>query len=468
MSLVLAQRNLHHANFTHIIASNAESKKEQSPSIKVTKDKSRSFGESAEIPLKTLVRRRQTDLKFRLTVMMYMANSVGMGFTNTADLSNPQGRKCLEIVNDFTEECDLDVLNQKMARDVWTSGNGFWNPVGSLSHPLEAMFMVPLSSISRIDRESDGTIINYIQDWGTTFNKKVAPEDIYHFNWLAEDESAFGEGLGQPMERKGVGYTSMAGNKIQRPSWFSADEMIADTSMKMLYSGLPRYNVSLESGQDQPPPSEEMVDKTNEFFNKMDPLMHYVSNVKTTVSSISLDTNARFDSTIRRLDDEFISGTMSPLIRLWSSMNFTFASSKEAVDAMMPLIKVYQRAHKRFVERNVYRVLIAQEKKDVKKANVRLNWGLDEPLTVDDLKQVFEILKDPKFADRFDADSFIDLLIEAGIPIAKQEADSINSQMNSYRDLLGVSDNKAKTRDLLESESEKLVIQQLRKVRKLR
>lgn len=398
------------------------------------------LGEPAEIPLKDIVNYRKTNLKFRLTVFTYVAFSVGRGFYNSADLSTPTGRKCLESVNDFCEDWDMDTLNQKIGKDVWSSGNAFLNIVGSKRKPLEAIYMLPLSSFVKIKRDLAGDVISYLQTWGQRILFENNPGNILHFKWLPEDEEAFGEGLGQPLARKGLGYETQAGNIIERPDWFSTAEMIDDVSAKMLYSGLPRYFGFFE-GEGA---TNEFVDDAKSKYNKLDPLQHFITNVKGDIKTVSLDTQNKFDSFIRHIDDQIVTGSMSPLIRLWSSLNFTYASSKEAVDAMMPLVSMYQRAHKRFIEKMIYAPLIIQDGKDPKKADVRLNWGKQEPLKIEEIKQVFDILSDPHFSDKFNPDDFIDLLIDAGVKITKQSEETVTKDINSLRNIIGLAD-KGKT-----------------------
>ena len=185
---------------------------------------------------------------------------------------------------------------------------------------------------------------------------------------------------------------------------------------------------------------EEFIDNVNTQLNKPDPLQHFATNVKGDIKTVSLDTQNRFDSFIRYIDDQIVSGTMSPLIRLWSSLNFSYASSKEAVDAMFPLIQMYQRFHKRFIEKMIYAPLIVQEGWDLKKANVKLHWGQEDPMTPAEIGDVFEILKDPMFIDKVDPETFLDMFIDSGIKIKKTEMEETKTDMNALRRIIGRSD----------------------------
>ena len=407
-----------------------------SSSIGVTKLTESYAGETLDIPLKDLVENLKRNLKFKLTVFTYMANAVGVGFFNTADKSTPTGRQALETINDFAEDWDLDTLNQKMARDVWATGNSFLNPVSSDELPFAGVYMLPLSAFTKIHRDEAGNYVNFIMNLGGRANVPIDPGDILHARWLPIDESAFGEGIGQAMGRKGIGYKTDGGTTVKRDDWFTAAEKIEDVSSKMIYAGLPRYFAFFEGeGAD-----EEFIDNVNTELNKLDPLQHFATNVKGDIKTISLDTQNRFDSFIRYIDDQIVSGTMSPLIRLWSSLNFSYASSKEAVDAMFPLIQMYQRFHKRFIEKMIYAPLIVQEGWDLKKANVKLHWGQEDPMTPAEIGDVFNILKDPMFTDKIEPDTFLDMFIDSGIKIKKTEAAEVTGDMNALRNIIGLSD----------------------------
>lgn len=406
------------------------------PSVAITKSAQLFTGETLDIPLKDLVENLKRNLKFKLTVFTYMANAVGVGFFNSSDVTTPTGRKALEIVNNFAEDWDLDTMNQKIARDVWGTGNAFLNPVSDDENPFAGVYMLPLSSFTKIFRNAEGEYVKFVQNWGGRGDVDVLPGDILHARWLPIDESAFGEGIGQAMARKGIGYETENGTIVKRDSWFQAAEKIEDVSSKMIYAGLPRYFAFFEGeGADK-----EYIDSVNSQLNKLDPLQHFATNVKGDIKTVSLDTQNRFDSFIKYIDDQIISGTMSPLIRLWSSLNFTYASSKEAVDAMFPLIQMYQRFHKRFMEKMIYAPLIAQEGMDVRKANVKLHWGQEDPMTAAEIGDVFNILKDPMFADKVSPDDFIDMFVDAGIKLTKITEAETTTSIAALRNIIGASD----------------------------
>ena len=182
------------------------------------------------IPLRDLVRRRQTDLKFRLAVWTYTAFSTGAGFhlsTPKELIGTTPARKGIELIEEWSTAWHLDALNQLIAADVWTSGNAFlyWADVprarrGRPAPPGPGVGILPLSSITGIRRDADGNVLGYVQDWGGKHADIDDPEKIRHFRWQPEDASAWGTGLGQPMARRGMGYKTGSGKTTRRAQWF--------------------------------------------------------------------------------------------------------------------------------------------------------------------------------------------------------------------------------------------------------
>ena len=404
------------------------------------------LGVAADVEMAELVARRKTSLIFRLAVATYTAYSTGQGFYNTAADDSRTARACLEIVDEFCDTWDVDSLNQKIAMDVWTAGNAFVAPLGT-DKELMGLAMIPLSSIKRIRREDDGTPVSYHQVWGAT-NQNLPPKAVYHFAWMAEDASAWGSGLGQPMARPGLGYRTSTGKVVYRPPHFESQEMVDDVMARMTYAGLPRYSISAPGVQ------PDVIAKMQAMLNKQDPLQQLITNVEHKVETLSLDTNGKFDSFIRGIGDNAINGVMTPIPRLWSSMNYTYASAEAAIEATLPFVKMYQRAHKRFIENKVYKSLVMQDGKDVRKYSPSLNWGQQDTLTLADIKSVVDILKEPAFAERIDPESVVDMLISAGVPIKKRE---IQDDVDALGDALGAGDRPVEPEDLSPGEQADII-----------
>jgi hypothetical protein len=387
----------------------------------------------SEVPLRDIVKYYKSTLTFRLAIFTYVGRSVGFGFYNTAETTKPAGKKALEIVNQFCEDWNLDEKNQIAARDGWMSGNFFWNRVAKQGRLIDGLYSLPLSSFVEIHRDDDGNPSQYIQQWGF-ISKSSPPENILHFRWMPIDEEPFGEGIGQALARTGIGYTTSNGKIVYRKSFFEIEEMLDDTVPEMVRAGLPRYFASFP-GEDK-----AFVDHATARLNNLDPLQHFVVNSEGKVETVSLDTQNRQDSFIRYVGDKIITGTMSPLIRLWSSLDFTYASSKTAIEALDPSIDMYQRAHKRFIEKLIYRPLMLQNRIEPKEAEVRLNWGKEAKPTADELIKIWAILSHPQIIDKYNLNDLLDMVNDAGFhitPIMRDEVVVAQVAAEKVQDKIG-------------------------------
>lgn len=368
-----------------------------------------SWGNYPEITMKTIAQYRETDMKFQLAVVVNTAYAVGSGYHLTCDMDSHLGKKALKIAEDFCKQINLDELNQLIGLDVWASGNAFLEPVYENDRLVDVK-MLPMTSIIRIGRDEHGTPTKYVQQWdGPQID--LDPSVILHFRWLPRDADAWGCGLGQPLAKPGVGYRTSSGKTVRRAPWFVVSEMLTDVAAKMTYAGLPRYDVTVET---QDP---EQVAKLASQYNNSDPLQHLIHSYESKVQTIGLETQSKFDSFIRKLDDDLLAGTLTPISRMWSSLNFTYASAESAIKAYLPLIDMYQRAHKRFVEEYILMPLLMAEFEDeqqVLEANIELVWGLREKLTIEQVSTVANILEKPQFKGLYEPSDVIDMLRDAG------------------------------------------------------
>ena len=403
------------------------------------------YGEPAEIPLRHLMNYFLTDVQYRLAVMTYTAHSAGNGYYTTADESKPIGRKALEIVNDFSEDWNLDELNITTAMEAWATGNSYDHFVGTKDKPFSAIYKVPISTIVRIKREETGRVVSYVQQTSQGHYVDVMPEEIGHFKFLTINQNAFGEGLGQIMAREGLGYKIQNGKRVSRTTFFKINEFLTDFSAKLIYHGVPRYRMG---PKEKGVINDELRKQMQDTLNTMDVGQHITTTFPAEMESVSLDTQNRFDSLIRNITESRFAGLMTPIDRLWSLNSFNYASSKEATKEMLPLVSMFQRFHKRYIEQNIFAPILIQEGRDPRKADVRLHWGEVEPKTVEEIKDVWEILQHPKFVDSFVADDFVSMLNDIGFKLTpvqrKKEAQAINSDMAALRKIVSLTDNDRK------------------------
>ena len=420
------------------------------PSVSVTDNNFGNFadyGESAEVSMEKILAYLKRDVQFRLAVMTYTAESAGNGFFNTADESTPTGKKSLEIVNDFCEDWDLDKLNILTAIEGWATGNSFDHYTGTRDAPFSAIYKIPIETIVRIKRDETGTVNAYVQLASDGHYSDIPPEMVGHFQFLNLNQNAFGEGLGQIMCRKGVGYDTQSGKKRKRAPFFQINEFAADASARFLYHGLPRF---LFAPKEKGVIKEETRKEIEDTLNHLDVGQHISTTFPAEMQSVALDTQQKFDSLFRNITESRYAGLMTPIDRLWSLNSFNYASSKEATKATLPLVDMFQRTHKRYIEQNIYAPILMQAGRDPRKAKVRLSWGEVEKKTLAEIRSAFYLMSQPHFVDRFNPQDFIDMLIDAGFRLTepKKETQAIAENMNALRAIANI-DKKTMRKDKL-------------------
>ena len=371
------------------------------------------FGIESEIEMSKLVDRMKTDLLLNMTIQTNVAYSVGTGYYISTEDNSPAATKNRKFIEKWCQEFNLDEKNQEIARDVWLSGNCFIDMYASDESPINGFEIVPLSSIRRIGRDDHGMPTHYHQQWGTGV-QDIPANRLLHFRWRAIDNGAWGEGLAQIQARKGLGYKPQNGSEIlHRPPQFEVNEMLSHVAAMLAYAGVPRYVLT------DPDMKADDVSKVVAEISKLKPLQHLVANHNLEVKTASLQHGTMGNPNQERLDGDAITASISPILNLWKNMSFTFASSKEAIEAMMPLIDMYQRAHARFVEQNIFKPLIISEYSETawEKAPVQLNWGKKEGVPLEEISAVFEILKDPMVSPHVEIEDIFKLLQEYGIDI---------------------------------------------------
>lgn len=403
------------------------------PANTIIKKIGHNYPEVPDPKLSDVVEYFKRNLTFKLAVLTYAYRSSGMGSYHTVrDPNSSEGKKALELIDSFAEDWDLDNIDFKIARDGWMGGNAFLNLVSA--EKISGLYMLPMSSFTKIERDESGNPVKYIQQWGGRAKTIDTPEIILHFRYNPVDEDAFGEGIGQAMARPGKGYETEAGNVRKSISIFEMQERMNDDISLLLHSGLPRYLITFPGAED------DFLTDAQSRFETLDTLEHLVVNAEGKVERIALDTQGKFDSFIRHVSDQVTTGTMSPLIRLWSSMDFTFASSKEATDAMDPSVQHFQRMHKRFDERGIYWPVLTQNGIDPKVVKLRKNWGIDEKpkLEMDHIMKLLEMKAAGGLPTVKDED-LVNMLVEAGAKIVQQKPEmepivkDVNKELNSFK-----------------------------------
>ena len=76
------------------------------------------------------------------------------------------------------------------------------------------------------------------------------------------------------------------------------------------------------------------------------------------------------------------------------------------------------------MENHIYKPLIVQERGDisaVKKSQIALQWGQQGETEFEEIRQVYDILKDPMFNGRYDPEDLLDMIREKVPQLSKVE-----------------------------------------------
>ena len=361
-----------------------------------------------DVSFKRLIQRYKTDPLFHMIVNINTDYTAGRGYHLSKFDDSGKSEQALKLIEDWAEENDLDMILQGIAQDGWICGNAFckWTTDGMIKK-------LPVSEFYQVNVDSEDNPVSYRRTRDGNSLTDVPASEILHFTFKPLDDTHFGEGIGQIMDRDGMGYTDPHDGTVRtRSSLFAINEMLTDVLSKMIYGGLPRFAVNVENG------GKEVMNDLTKKMGKLAPLQHLVSNSKLDIKEVALSPSNKFDALFQHVNNQGVLASGSPLPTLWKDMSsFSYNSSENAIDSMIPEIDSFKRALRRFVERQIFKPILEVNGLEWKKHKVSLDWGpLDEP-GMEDIKNMWDILKDPAFADRIDPADIITMLQELGYPI---------------------------------------------------
>ena len=383
------------------------------PQALVVENSFGSFGEAPDIALQNIVDRYTVNSKFDTILQLYAAYTVARGFTNTVNTDTPRAKAALDSIDNFTTLYELEDLNQLAMYEAWASGNSFFDTPGEGGN-IDGLYNIPLGSIIGINRESNGTIIDYQQQFGGQY-KTLQADQVAHLKINPKNGSAYGEMLGQPMSRQGIGYKTSNGNTVRKASDFTTDEMFSDIATKIFYSGQDRFVIT--PADPNSAISKDDVEKFVAAFSKTDPLRHIGVNKRFNVISTGLTSDSKFDAYITKQRDDFILATKSAIIPLITSLDFTFASSQTALEAAFPLMIIMQSDYANFINNQIYRPLTIQGGWNPDKIKVTINWKTIDRLSIELIKTSWDILKEPQFDGLYNPEDFVNAIREVGMPL---------------------------------------------------
>ena len=385
------------------------------------------------IPFSKVLNYLKRDIKISYVIYTLNAFSLGRGYHNTANTETPSGRRCLDLIDEFAKDWKFKSLIPELGLDGWASGNEFINVPGK-GETIDGVYRLPLSTIVDINIDEDNEVVSYIQKDKLGSITEIDADQIKHFKWWPIDSSKWGEGIIQPLLRKGAGYRASNGATLRRPSWAEMNEVFAHTNMNMFYSGQSKYVITPEGDYEMDAATR---DHLADSFNKLNPLQHIVSPKKIKVEAVALSSESKWNTLTDRFDKEFSIGTKTSLMELATSLDFSYASSQTALQSSLPLIHAFESAQKTFIEESIYYPLIIQAGKNPEIIKPEINWGANEKITIDDILKIQQILTAPDLLERHDPRDIISMLLEAGVPLPltdKMEAQQ-ESNANFYHDI---------------------------------
>jgi hypothetical protein len=344
--------------------------------------------ETPSIALSDVMKLYERDPTCKASVDLLAASTVGMGFYTTVSKDYAKAEEAKAVVDRFNERANLDALLCDMARVLIACGNDFWLRITPES--LEELRHLPVDAVERIEQ-------SFIQDSGLKVPYKtegyklrpsyggevLKPEAVLHWRINCLGASGFGTGILQVLLH------SLTFQSDKRPAyaWMKAKIERAMPRIFEKYAG-PDVLALLENAD------EETIQKFERAIkNRSEEGAWLFYSGKGDIKPVLLDPRARFEYYVEHLINQFYLGCETPLPRLFSTPGFTEASAKAALDLQAMLIKPVQRYIKRQVEREVFSVVVAQAGLDAVRAQVRLNWGVEETpvIAVTDMLRAAEL-----------------------------------------------------------------------------
>jgi hypothetical protein len=326
--------------------------------------------ETPSIPLADVLKLYERDPTCKASVDLLAASAVGMGFYTTINERYEKAGEAKQIVDRFNETVNLDAMLCDMARVLIACGNDFWLKI--TPERLTNLHRLPIDAIERIEQ-------SYIQNSSLKIpynvegyklrqgysGESLIPEAMIHWRINPLGWSGFGTGVLQVLLH------SLVIQSDRRPAYAWMKAKIERIMPKIFekYAG-PDVLALLEKADEATIQKFERAIKS-----RSDEGAWLFYSGKGDIKPVTLDPRARFEYYVEHLINQVYLGCETPLPRLFSTPGFTEASAKAALDLQAMLIKPIQRYIKRQVERDIFDVVLAQERFEPSKVQARLNWG---------------------------------------------------------------------------------------------
>ena len=326
--------------------------------------------ETPSIPLAEVMKLYERDPTCRASVDLLAASAVGMGFYTTVNEGCEGAGDAKRVVDEFSEDVNLDALLCDMARVLIACGNDFWLRV--TPENIRNLHRLPVDAVRRIEQgyiQSSGLRIPYgVEGYKLrhSFGGEVLePEAVIHWRINRIGLSGFGTGVLQVLLH------SLVFQSDRRPAYAWMKAKIEKIMPKIFekYAG-PDVLALLENADESTIQKFERAIKSR---SEEGAWLFYSG--KGDIKPVTLDPRARFEYYVEHIINQFYLGCETPLPRLFSTPGFTEASAKAALELQNMLIKPIQRYIKRQVEREIFASVLKQAGLDPAEAKARLNWG---------------------------------------------------------------------------------------------
>ena len=386
-------------------------------------DPYQSYSGIDEVTLAQIMDGLKRDPQFAMIVRGNTDYTVGHGFYLSANSDAAKSQTALQIIEDFCDEADMDMLLQECCIDAWACGNFFlqWTTDGLLHK-------IPASEIQQVNVDDMDKPVSYRRIRGGHKMEDVPADEILHFRFQRLDISPLGEGLGQQYMRRGYPYRDFKNKTRTSPNIFQINGMMRHVIPMIFYAGLPRWFINI--GKEGP----ESVKDVASQMRGLDPLQHMVTNNDVSIQETALSPSNKMDAYFRQLDNQNIMAGMSPLPTLWKDMSsFAYASADAAIESSLPLIDAMQRALKAFIEKSILRPILETNDLDWKKHKVSIHFGREEVMSLDQIADLVSILDRSHFNDKYDPDDILDMIRDAGYNLKSKSPQDMIRDMQRHK-----------------------------------
>ena len=331
--------------------------------------------ETPTVSLTDVMKLYESDPTCKASVDLLAASAVGTGFYTTVDKNYEKAAEAKRAVDGFNESVNLDSMLCDMARGLIACGNDFWLKLSP--DKLTELVRLPVDAVERVQQSFVDEKLLRIPHKTESYKlrqtyggENLAAEAVIHWRINCLDSSGYGTGVLQVLLRS----LTLQSDKRPAFAWMKAKIERIMPKIFEKYAG-PDVLALLEKADEATIRSFEQA-----IRNRGEEGAWLFYNGKGELQPVTLDPRARFEYYVEHLINQFYLGCETPLPRLFSTPGFTEASANAALELQNMLIKPVQRYVKRHVEREIFRVILAQEGFDPEKAQVRLNWGLPKTI----------------------------------------------------------------------------------------